>query len=459
MLGQLIGPDIVEMIANRQFTELRRALTSFTPDTVAEIFGDMSPGDVAVLFRILPRAQAADIFEYMPIESQEAILRSLGREEVAAVLNEMDPDDRTSLLEELPGAVTQRLLALLSPTERSVAVQLLGYPPESIGRRMTPDYVAVRGEWTVGDVLQHIRRVGRDKETLDVIYVVNERGELIDDLRLRELILADPATPLSDLMDRQFSALRADQDQEESVRAFQRLDRVALPVVDTSGLLVGIVTVDDVMDVAEQEVTEDMHKMGGVGALDAPYLTVGFFTMTRKRALCLSLLFVGELLTATAMGYFENEIQQAIVLAMFIPLIISSGGNSGSQAASLIIRSLAIGEVTLRDWWRVIYREFGSGLALGGVLGSLALIRILAWPWRLEVYGEHYALVGLTVAVSLVGVVLYGTLTGSLLPLLLHRIGWDPAVSSAPFVATLVDVTGIVIYFTIATLILRGTLL
>lgn len=459
MLGNLVGPDIIEMIQRRQFAELRRSMSSLSPDSVAEIFTDMEPRDVAVLFRILPRGLAADIFEYLPLENQETLLRSLGKEEVAAVLNEMDPDDRTALLEELPGGVTQRLLAMLSPEERRTATELLGYPDESVGRRMTPDYVAIREDWTVAAVLDHIRKVGHDKETLNVIYIVDDHGKLIDDIRLRELILADPAKPVGELIDRQFSSLRADQDQEEAVLAFQRFDRVALPVVDSSGLLLGIVTVDDVMDVAEEEVTEDMQKMGAVEVLDAPYLHVGLFTLIRKRALWLAVLFLGEMLTASAMGYFEQEIESAVVLALFIPLIISSGGNSGSQAASLVIRSLAINEVRLRDWRRVLFRELASGLGLGLVLGTIGMLRIALWPWRAEVYGPHYFLIAQTVGISLVGVVLYGTVTGAMLPIILRRVGLDPAVSSAPFVATLVDVFGIVIYFTIAAMMLRGTLL
>jgi magnesium transporter len=459
MLGQLVGPDIVEMIQNRQFADLRKALSALPLASVAEIFTDMSPADAAVLFRLMPRDLAADIFAYMPVEGQEALLHSLGQEQVAAVLNEMDPDDRTALLEELPGPATQRLLTLLSPEERRVATELLGYPEDSIGRIMTPDYVAVREDWTVAEVLDHIRRVGRDKETFNVVYIVDAQGRLIDEVRLRELILADPATPLPRLMDRQFTALEARQDQEEAVEAFKRLDRTALPVVDSNGHLVGIVTVDDVMDVAEEEVTEDMHKMAAMETLEAPYLRTPFLTLVRKRALWLSALFIGEMLTATAMGYFEHEISRAVVLALFIPLIISSGGNSGSQAASLVIRSLAVHELSVGDWMRVFRREIASGLALGCVLGSIALIRIMFWPWRLSLYGEHYAMVAVTVAVSLIGVVMYGTLVGAMLPIVLRRIGLDPAVSSAPFVATLVDVSGIVIYFTIAAVMLHGTLL
>lgn len=459
MFGALVGPDILEMLHARQFAELRKSLTALPAHSVSEIFTDMSPQDVAVLFRILPREFAADIFEYLTLEQQEEILRALGNEGVAAVLNEMAPDDRTALLEELPGAVTQKLITLLSPDERKIATTLLGYPEGSVGRRMTPDYIAVRENMTVSEVFDHIRKVGHDKETMNVIYVVDDQGRLIDDIRLRELVLSDPSRHLSELMDRRYDVLSVEQDQEEAVKEFKRLDRVALPVVDSTGLLVGMVTVDDILDVAEEEVTEDMQRMGAVQALEAPYMNVGFFEMVRKRAVWLAILFVGEMLTATAMGYFEHEIARAVVLALFIPLIISSGGNSGSQASTLIIRALAIEEVHLRDWWRVMYREIGAGLALGTVLGSIAILRIVLWPWRDETYGEHYMLLALTVSLSLIGVVLYGTLTGSMLPLLLKRMGLDPAVMSAPFVATLVDVTGIVIYFSIAAVILHGTLL
>lgn len=459
MLGKLVGPDIVEMIAERQFAALRKALTALLPQSVAEIFADMSPQDVAVVFRLLPRHFAADVFEYMPFEAQEPLLRNLGREHVAAVLNEMAPDDRTTLLEDLPDAVTQRLLSLLSPEEGRIATELLAYPADSIGRRMTPDYIAVRPDWTAARVLDHIRRVGHDKETLNVIYVIDERGHLIDDVRLREVVLADPAMPLSNLMDRRFVALRAEQDQEEAVHAFQEHDRIALPVVDSAGTLIGIVTVDDVMDVAEEEVTEDIQKMAAVTALDAPYLEVNLAQMIRKRATWLSILFVGEMLTASVMVYFETSIARAVVLALFIPLIISSGGNSGSQTASIIIRALALNEIRMRDWLRVFARELASGLALGCILGLLALVRILFWPWRLEVYGQHYALIAMTVALALVGVVALGTTVGAMFPILLQRLGFDPAISSTPFVATLVDVAGIVIYFILAGLILHGVLL
>lgn len=459
MLGELLRPEIEEMLAARHFAGLREALADLPAADIADLFADLPSEQVAVLFRILPRAQATDVFEYLPVDVQESALRAMGQEDVAAVLNEMDPDDRTALLEEMPGEAAQRLINLLSPDERRIASRLLGYPEESIGRRMTPDYVAVREDWTISHVFSHLRQVGKDKETFNVIFVTDERGRLIDDITLRQLVLADPNDLVKDIMDGHFPHLHAHDDQEEAVRTFKKYDRSVLPVVDSSNILVGIVTVDDVLDVAEQEETEDVQKMAAVEALDAPYFDTAFWTMIRKRAGWLLVLFMGELLTATAMGYFEHEIARAVVLALFVPLIISSGGNAGSQGASLIIRALALGEVTLRDWWQIMRREVMSGLALGSILGLVALIRIALWPWRISMYGEHYLLIAFAVGTSLVGVVLWGTLTGSMLPLIMRRLGFDPAVSSAPFVATLVDVTGLVIYFLTAKILLTGTLL
>lgn len=412
-----------------------------------------------IVFRILPRKLAATVFEYLQLEAQERLLKNMAQEEVTAILNDMSPDDRTLLLDELPASVTRQMLALLTPQERAIAVALLGYPEGSIGRLMTPDYVRVKKHWTVEQVLDHIRKHGQDSETLSTIYVVDDHGLLIDDLRNRNILLAPPTRLVSDLMDSRFVALRATGDQETAVEVFRREDRYALPVTDSAGVLIGIVTIDDVLDVAEQEATEDIQKIGGLEALDEPYMEIALPQMLKKRAGWLVILFLGEMLTATAMGFFEEEIQRAVVLALFVPLIISSGGNSGSQAASLVIRALALREVGVRDWWRVMRREFVSGLALGAILGAIGFLRITLWSAFTNIYGEHWILVALTIGVSLIGVVLWGTLTGSMLPFLLRRLGFVPAASSAPFVATLVDVTGLIIYFSVAALILRGTLL
>ena len=458
MLGDLIRPDLEELIRAREFGQLREFLLDLSVPDLAELLAETPPEDRAVLFRLLPRALAADAFEYLPFEAQEELLKGLGDEHVAAVLDEMSADDRTALLEELPGEVTRRLLDLLSPKEREVARKLLGYPEDSIGRLMTPDYLHVREGWTVQQVLDHIRRFGRDSETLNVLYVVDEAGRLVDDLRMRELLLVDPTRRVGDVIDRDFVALNATDDQEAAVAAFRRHDRTALPVVDSSGALVGIVTVDDVLDVAEEEATEDIQKLGGTEALEEPYLAISLPILIRKRAPWLVVLFLGEMLTATAMGFYESEIERAVVLALFIPLIISSGGNSGSQATTLIIRALAVGEVTLGDWWRVVRRELVAGLSLGLMLGVIGFFRVVVFPPP-GAAALHSTGIGFTVGIALLGVVLWGCLAGSVLPLLLKRLGLDPATSSAPFVATLVDVTGLVIYFSVASLLLSGTLL
>lgn len=457
--GRAFFPEIQDLVSRRDFKAVRGMIEEFAPADAADLLTSLRPEDRPVVFRLLPTALAANLFEYLDIEYQEELLHGLGKEDVAAVLNEMAPDDRTALLEELPGAVTRQLMDLLTPEERRVATQLLGYPEGSIGRLMTPDYITLRDGWTAAEVIEHLRRSARDSETMNVLYVVDGRGRLVDDIRLREIVLASPERRVSEIADYNFVALQATEDQEQAVRMFERYDRVALPVVDSQGVMVGIVTADDVLDVATEEATEDIQKIGGVEALEDPYLETGFFRLIRKRAVWLCVLFIGELATTSAMAHFEVELQAALVLAIFIPLIISSGGNTGSQAATLIIRALALGEIQLRDWRRVLQRELLAGLCLGAILGVIGLTRVLIGAQFSSTYGDYYIRVGFVVAVSLVGTVLWGTVSGSMLPFALRKLGFDPAVSSAPFVATLVDVIGLVIYFTVAIVLLRGTLL
>lgn len=461
MLNRLLRPEVEEIIHEKDLHALRDVVADWEPSEIAALIDDLREHDDAVLFRVLPREQAATVFEHLPHDRQEALIESLANEQdrLADLLNTLTPDDRTAFFEELPGEVVQPLLGLLNPKERAAAVRLLGYPDESVGRLMTTDYVAVRPDWTVSQALSHIRRFGKDSETINVIYVLDNGLRLVDDLRIREFILADPEAGVRSIMDERFVALRARDDQETAINVFREYDRVALPVIDSEGILVGIVTIDDVLDVAEEEATEDIQKLGGLEALDEPYVRTPLWTLVKKRARWLVVLFLGEMLTATAMGYYQHEIAQAVVLALFVPLIISSGGNSGSQAASLMIRALAVGEVTLRDWWQVMKREVFSGLALGGILGTVGLLRVSIWGSFFGAYGTHWFLLALTVAISLLGVVLWGTFTGSMLPFVMRRLGIDPAVSSAPFVATLVDVTGLVIYFAVAAMLLGGTLL
>jgi magnesium transporter len=319
--------------------------------------------------------------------------------------------------------------------------------------------VAIRAEWTVQRVLESIRSHGRDSEALNLLFVVDDRSRLIDEIRIRDILLAQPETRVSSLMDGKHVALLATDDQETAVRTFDHYDRSVIPVVDSEGILIGVVTVDDVLGVAQAESTEDQHRFGGMEHLESPYMETPFLRMVQKRGGWLVVLFLSEMLTATAMGFFEDEIARAVVLALFVPLIISSGGNSGSQASTLVIRAMALGEIALADWWRVMRREFLSGLTLGALLGAIGFLRIAIWSAVSPIYGEHWALVGMTVGFSLVGVVLWGTLSGSMLPFLLKKVGADPATSSAPFVATLVDVTGLIIYFTVALGILSGHLL
>jgi magnesium transporter len=454
-----LDPDVASLIRRADFAALSAELSGRRPGEIATLLADLRIEDQVLAFRILPRRLAAEVFEYMVPAAQQALVKAIGQEEVAALLNHMSPDDRTWFLSELPANVTRQLLTLLTPEERAEAVKLLGYPSGSVGRLMTPHYIAVREDWTVDQVLEYVRTYGRDSETLNVIYVVDDAGLLIDDIRIREFLVVPTSKRVSDLMDRRFVALKATDTQQSAVEVFRREDRTALPVTDTIGILVGIVTIDDALDVAERRATEELQRFGGSETLDQPYLTISPIGMVKKRAGWLVVLLLGEMLTATAMGFFEKEIARAVVLALFVPLIISSGGNSGSQASTLVIRALAMGELVWHDLFRVVRREVVSGLALGCILGVIGFLRIAIWSTFSTMYGPHWMLVGATVGMALTGVVLWGSLVGSVLPFVLRRCGFDPATSSAPFVATLVDVTGLIIYFSVGLVVLRGTLL
>ncbi len=459
MLGKLLQPEINEIIAIRDFASLKEIILEWTAPEIAEVIGDVELEDRAIIFRLLPQDISTSVFEYLELESQEQLLRSLGQTEVEAIINDMAADDRTTLFEDLPGPITKQLITLLSPQERLTALKLLGYPESSIGRLMTPEYIAVHEDWTVQQVLDFIRKNGDDQENLQLVYVIDYRGRLIDDIKINRFLITSLEGKVEDLMDSTFVSLHANDDQETAIEVFRKYDREALPVVDNEGHLLGVVTVDDVLDVVEEEATEDIQKIGGTSALDEPYMDTPFFQLIKKRAGWLVVLFLGEMLTTTAMAFFEDELARAIVLATFIPLIISSGGNSGSQASTLVIRAMALGEITIKDWWRVMRREVLSGLTLGLILGLIGFLRIELWSTFSPFYGEHATLIGATVGVTLVGIVLWGTFAGSMLPLVLRRLGLDPATSSAPFVATLVDVTGLILYFGAASVILSGTLL
>jgi magnesium transporter len=452
--------QMLEQIRKRRWNQVRNELADIHQSEVANIIDQLPEQERTVVFRLLPEDKAASIFEYLEPEIQQEIVKNLGNREVAAVLNDMSPDDRTAFLERLPDHILKETLNLLTDDERKVASSLLGYDENLVGRLMTPYYIQIQKDWTVQQTFDHIRKFGKKAETLNIVYVVDEQQRLIDDIRISKFLLASPDTRVEELMDRKFVSLLDTMDKEEAVQIFRQYDRSALPVTTENGVLVGIVTVDDILDVAEEEATEDIQKFGGLEALELPYVETPLLTLIRKRAGWLVILFLGEMLTASAMGYFDKEIEKAVVLALFVPLVISSGGNSGSQAATLIIRAMALKELTLKDWWYVMRREIFSGFTLGVILGAIGVLRITLWQQLgLFNYTEYWPLVSITIFLTLIGIVMWGTLSGSMIPFVLKRIGIDPATSSAPFVATLVDVTGLLIYFSIAAVVLRGTLL
>ena len=452
------------LISKEDTLEIRAFLNDQNISDVAELINEY-PDYADRIIANMAIHRAASVFKILDISQQKDIVKELPSAKTAELLNELPADDRTDFLEELPKAAIRDLIKLLDPEERKITLSLLGYPEDSVGRLMTPDYVYVYQHNTVQDTFETIRKHAKNSETIDVIYVINEQGELIDDIRIRDVILASPDKTMEEIVDGRVVSLNVQDDQEHASQVFKMNNRVALPVVDDNNILLGIVTIDDILWVANEEFSEDMQKMGGTEALNEPYLDIPFFTLIKKRAGWLVLLFFGELFTATAMAYFSDELSKALILSIFVPLIISSGGYSGSQASTLIIQAMAVGEVYIEDWWRVMRREILSGLTLGGILGFIGYFRIALWHQLMsrgviqDIYGEHWSLIGLTVGFSLMGVVLWGTLTGSMLPLVLKKLGADPAVSSAPFVATLVDVTGLIIYFSMAWVFLHGILI
>ena len=459
MLEKLLLPEVRELIENKDLDTLREVLNRWLPADLGDLLTDLHSEERIVALECLEPELAAQTFVHLHKPVQEELIGVLPEPELARILNELAPDDRTALLEDLPSHEVERLLTLLTPEHQRIARSLLLYGEGTVGRLMTPDFIAVKEDWTINQVLDHVRRVGKDSETLNAVYVTDEQHHLIDDIRMREILLTPPNSMIRELMKRQYVALSVTDEQFVAVEQFRKYDRTVLPVIDRRAVLLGVVTVDDVLDVAQETATREIQTFGGVEALDEPYVATPMLVMVRKRATWLTVLFLGEMLTTSAMGAFEDKLQKAVVLALFVPLIISSGGNSGSQAATLIVRALAVGEVKLRDWSMVLRREILSGLMLGVGLGCIGFLQIAAWSTFSDLYGEHWPLVGLTVGTSLLGIVLWGTLAGSMLPFLTKLCGIDPAMSSAPLVATLVDVTGLIIYFSVAIVVLRGTLL
>jgi magnesium transporter len=460
-LAALLAPDILALLEESP-ADVAAETEEMHPADLADVAEALPRDRVATLLAALPPDRAADVLEYLDEELRAETLEAMSAPQAAALVSQMTPDDRADVLDDLEEEHAEDIVAELPPAERRETEALLAYDPDTAGGLMTTEFVSVPADLSVEAALasvRHVARAGR-REAMHAIYTTDASGRLSGVMSLRELLAAPEGSSVGDLAWSEVVSVGAGADREEVARITSNYDLVAVPVVDAGGRVVGVVTVDDVIDVIQEEQTEDVQKLGGMQALEEPYMQIGFLTMLRKRAGWLCILFLGQFLTAAAMQGFAAELAQAAVLAIFIPLVISSGGNSGSQATSLIIRAIALEEIRLGDWWRVALRELPAGLALGAILGVLGLVRVLAWDalgWY--DYGPDAMRVGLTIAFALVGVVTFGSLVGSMLPFLMKRLGFDPASASAPFVATLVDVTGLLIYFTVALLLLRGTLL
>ncbi|MGX7687927.1 magnesium transporter [Flectobacillus roseus] len=452
-----------EKILKNDFSDLlfKRGHKNYVhPSKVAQLFETLPFENALKAYLAFDEESQVNVFAYLDTVLQQDLLENFSSNKASHLLSKLNSDDRMMFLSSLKDWEQTRYINLLNQSQKELTHNLLGYPKDSVARIMNTNAVTIQQNKSVSEAIDYIRQNYTDNETADVIFVVDEKNKLIDDVPIRRLVFNEPDHRIGELLDHFCPSLTIYENQESAVSMFKEYDRVTLPVVNEQNVLMGVVTIDDILDVAERENTKDIQKIGGLEELDYPYVRTPFWDLIKKRAGWLIVLFLGEMLTASAMGHFEREIAKAVVLALFVPLIISSGGNSGSQAATLIIRAMALKEISLKDWWYVARRELLSGLTLGLVLGAIGFIRIALWQnMGIFDYGQHWVLVGWTIFFSLIGIVLWGTLTGSLIPMFLKKLKLDPATSSAPFVATLVDVTGLVIYFSIASIILKGAIL
>jgi len=467
LVAALLAPDIAAMLADSP-ADIAAETEEVHPADLADVAELIDRSQLSAFLGALGPARAADVLEYLDEELRTEFLESVTPREAAELVSEMTPDDRADALEEIDEEHADDILAEIPQAERQEIEKLLAYDPDSAGGLMTTDFVSVSGEMTVESALENVRAVARSgrKEAMHNIYTTDSQGRIAGVMSLRELLAALPGAKISDIAWTEVVSVTPNADREEVARVIANYDLVAVPVVSESGHPMGVITVDDVIDAIQAEQTEDVQKFGGMEALDEPYMQIGLLAMIRKRAGWLSILFLSEMFTATAMQHFSDELTKVGTLILFVPLVMSSGGNSGSQATSLITRAMALREVDLADWWRVALRELPSGIMLGAILGVIGMIRISLWQWMYNHgiglgynYNPHWHLIALTVGIALVGIVTFGSLAGSMLPFVLRRFGFDPASASAPFVATLVDVSGLSIYFIVALIILHGTLL
>jgi magnesium transporter len=445
MIAHLLKPEFEELIQKKDWITIKESLEDVPAVDVAELLEDLEPEVAIVIFRLLKKAKAADVFTYLSSGKGVELLEVFSRQQLSDVMSNLEPDERVALMEELPGGLTQRVLNSMEPDQVAQVRRLLGYPTESIGRLMTTNYVKVKKDWTVDNSLNHIRKYGRNAETVNVIYVVNEQEKLIDDLRLNQLIIADPESTIEDIMDHSFEALSAFDDQEHAVEMLSKYDRVAMPVVDSDGVLIGIVTVDDIIDVAQEEATEDFHKGAAVAPLKTTYRETSVMSLFTKRISWLLILVIVNLLSSGVIEYYEEVLASAIALAFFIPLLIDSGGNTGAQSATIMVRAIAVGDVKLSHWFRVAGKEVFVGIALGVAMGvASGVLGIFRGGWE----------IGAVVGISMIGIVLVANLIGAILPFILTRLNIDPAVASSPLITTIADVCGLLIYFSVAAAIL-----